>query len=245
MPVLGYRKPRPKIPCAYCGILFPVEDHVERRRYCTYACFEAHRVQQDTSQKGNVFCLVCGSEILDDSGYFSQVKNRKYCSHRCRAKDRTGIKRVTPPLAENRLHRIWEGMINRCMRTNDKDYQRYGGRGIVVCLDWLEDFRAFEAWANSHGYSSGLQIDRKNNNQGYSPENCKFSTPKEQARNRRSSTFLTAFGETKTAVEWSEDPRCEVAYQTLIARVSRQGVPHLSAITTPSRPFGQRHLKIT
>jgi hypothetical protein len=134
-------------------------------------------------------------------------------------------------------------MIGRCQNPEDKDFLRYGGRGICVCDDWKK-FRVFYAWAVENGYRVSLQVDRRDNNQGYSPSNCRFVTPRQQQRNRSDNVLINAFGETKTAKDWSEDPRCVVAYPTLIARVSRQKAPAEAAIITPSRPFGQRHVKI-
>jgi hypothetical protein len=83
-----------------------------------------------------------------------------------------------------RLYGIWKGIVKRCYNVADKRYHRYGGRGITVCAEWKDDPVAFIKWAETHGYAEDLQIDRADNNVGYSPENCRFVTAEVNARNR-------------------------------------------------------------
>lgn len=94
-------------------------------------------------------------------------------------------------------------MIGRCENPNREKYKDYGGRGIKVCSEWHQA-NNFVLWALSNGYKKGLQIDRIDNNGDYCPENCRFTTPKENSRNRRNTKRLTINGETKTVVEWCE-----------------------------------------
>lgn len=103
-----------------------------------------------------------------------------------------------------KLYNIWCGMKERCSNPNCEAYKNYGARGISVCKEWIDDFFAFENWANENGYKQGLQIDRINNNSGYSPDNCRFVTPKENNMNRRNTRYITYNGETKTLLEWAD-----------------------------------------
>ena len=87
--------------------------------------------------------------------------------------------------AGTRLYRTWASMKYRCLNSKDKGYLNYGGRGIMVCPEWVNDYIKFKNWALNNGYQEGLEIDRRDNNLGYSPENCRWVTKTEQNRNQR------------------------------------------------------------
>ena len=76
---------------------------------------------------------------------------------------------------KTRLYRIWSGMRSRTLIKTNKDYPRYGGRGITFCKEW-DDFDKFREWSNSNGYKDTLSIDRIDNDSGYSPDNCQWIT---------------------------------------------------------------------
>jgi hypothetical protein len=130
-----------------------------------------------------------------------------------------------------RLYNIYNSMIGRCLNPKIRQYKDYGGRGIAVCDEWLSNYEAFREWAHSHGYADDLTIERKDVNGHYCPENCCWIPKALQGRNRRDHRLLTAFGETKSAIEWADDPRCAVGYTTLMGRLYAWDVEQ--AITTP------------
>lgn len=98
---------------------------------------------------------------------------------------------------------LWQTMKTRCENPKRENFERYGGRGITICEEWHEA-KNFVEWALNNGYKKGLQLDRIDNDKGYSPYNCRFVTPSENSRNRRNTKYLTLGGETKSVAEWCE-----------------------------------------
>lgn len=102
---------------------------------------------------------------------------------------------------EKQLLSVWRSMLYRCNNKKDKNY---GGRGIKVCFKWKNSFKEFYDWAINNGYKKGLTLDRENFNYNYTPNNCRWITMKEQARNRRSNVFITYKGQTHCISKWAE-----------------------------------------
>lgn len=79
-------------------------------------------------------------------------------------------------MADTPIHKLWVGMKTRCYNKNVKIYKYYGGRGIKVCDRWHQFINFYEDMGDR---PKGLQLDRINNDGDYSPENCRWVTPKE------------------------------------------------------------------
>lgn len=140
---------------------------------------------------------------------------------------------------KSRVWRIWRAMMFRCYQKSHEAQKRYSSNGITVCPEW-RSYRTFMEWAQASGYADGLEIDRINNDLGYSPDNCRWATRQENQRNRGNNLReIPAFGEMRTPIHWSEDDRCKVSYHTLLKRLAA-GWPVEIAIATPSQHGGVR-----
>ena len=133
----------------------------------------------------------CGNEFDVLCFNLSGQSTCSSCSH-----EKMRFANRTHGFSTCRVHRIWVRMLLRCEDKGNRAYPDYGGRGITVCEEW-HDFETFQKWAMSSGYDDSLTIDRKDNDSGYRPDNCRWATYKVNARNRRGLRLVTAFGENK------------------------------------------------
>jgi len=114
------------------------------------------------------------------------------------------------------IYSIWCGIIQRCNNQNHKKYKDYGGRGIKICKNWLK----FENFLRDMGNppTNKHQIDRIDNNKGYSKNNCRWATTKEQMRNTRWNHLITFRGKTQPLSAWSEE--LNINYDCLERRIN-------------------------
>ena len=131
---------------------------------------------------------------------------------------------------DHRLYPVWHAMFDRCYRKKDKRYNDYGGRGITVCKRWNNLNNFIEDMYPS--FKEGLQIDRTDNNKGYSPENCRWANRFEQAQNKSSNINLTHNNQTLTLSEWSRI--VNIPYGTLWERIKILKWSAERTLTTPS-----------
>ena len=147
-------------------------------------------------QKGGSYCHECGTH-----------PNKKYTVN---IKDSSGN--------FTRLYRIFMGIKQRCLDTNYHSYGNYGGRGIAVCSEWLNNYEAFYEWATSNGYSDELSIDRIDVDGNYEPSNCRWATAKEQANNRTSNRLIEHNGEMYTMQQLAD--KLELSHEALGYRIA-------------------------
>jgi len=120
-------------------------------------------------------CKTCDKEFRSYPSSGSQ-----YCSYGCYYSSR-----VKHGGRRTRIYNVWSNMNKRCHNPKSSRYRDYGGRGIYVCQEWRDSFTSFRDWALSHGYQRDLEIDRIDNNGGYSPDNCRFVTRSQNNMNTR------------------------------------------------------------
>lgn len=146
-------------------------------------------------------CQHCGLEYI---GPLYEIKNglRKYCSSSCgwASHRRTGPK---PPRNRPPERQAWDNLKSRCLNPAHPGYHRYGGRGITICDAWKNSYETFLADVGLRP-SPAHSIDRIDNNRGYEPGNCRWSTRSEQGRNKRANHLLTFNGVTDCVAGWAD-----------------------------------------
>lgn len=123
----------------------------------------------------------------------------------------------------------WHSMRTRCINKQNKDYHKWGGKGIKICERW----NSFTNFLEDMGERPGIEysLDRIDSNKDYSPENCKWSSIKEQNRNRSGLRLITINEITKCIGEWSEISGVHCA--TITGRLNRNWKPHDAVFTPP------------
>lgn len=185
-------------------------------------------IERTVSTNKNVKWLCeCGNEV---SVFGIDLKSGKTQSCGCIHSEQLAERNYKHGLSDTRQMRIWRGIKDRCYNIKNEAYPDYGGRGIIVCNEWLNDFQTFYDWAMQNGYADNLTIDRIDVNGNYEPCNCRWATRKEQNNNTRSNRYITFNGETHTMAEWAKIK--SISYGALRQRLYR-GWNIEKALNTP------------
>lgn len=142
----------------------------------------------------------CGAESIVRAQY---LRSGHTTSCGCWKREVPGTWTLKHGQSNSRLYKIWRNMVRRTTDPNFPDYPNYGGRGITVCQEWRE---SFEAFARDMGptHRNDLTLDRIDNEGSYEPDNCRWATAIEQARNKRSNRLITFDGKTMPVSAWAE-----------------------------------------
>ena len=170
----------------------------------------------------------CGKEVttLANALVTKSTTSCGLCTKRHYAEKRKMPHRKTP------IYRKYWSMIDRCCNKSSKVWDRYGGRGITVCDRWKNSFDVF---LEDMGFPPpGTSLDRIDNNKGYSPDNCRWATMKEQQRNRRDNRYLEHNGEKLCITDWGK--KLGVSQQAIQYRL-KNGYLIEDALTKPFRVF--------
>lgn len=128
----------------------------------------------------------CGKETVVAT---SELRSGKTKSCGCLQKEKAALigkkYHTIHGMDGTRIYQCWKDMKRRCYNPKTKSFKNYGGRGILVCNDWLHNFQAFHEWAMANGYRDNLTIDRIDVNGNYEPSNCQWIPLSEQPKNRR------------------------------------------------------------
>lgn len=124
----------------------------------------------------------CGSIIVTHLACLRRKNFTKSCG--CLSVEKLIKRKKTHGLSKHPTYLLWESIKRRCYNKNAPSYSDYGRRGVIMCDEWKNDPKAFIEWALENGWKKELTIDRILGTLGYSPNNCRFITSKENGRNR-------------------------------------------------------------
>lgn len=191
---------------------------------CKCSCGKEKEIARTNLRSGDI--RSCGCKT---SEFLSKALRGKYIIH--------GQACNNKPSPE---WRAWFGAFSRCYNKYNPSYKRYGGRGIKVCSRWKESFQNFFDDMGPKP-SPKHSLDRVNNNGDYSPDNCRWSSAKEQQNNRSNNRLISFNGKTKTLTAWAEE--VGVRRDTLWRRIVVQEWSIERALTTATIPPKLRRTK--
>ena len=144
------------------------------------------------------------------------LKGQKQISCGCVRARNLITQNIKHGLSKSQIYYRWCGMIKRCRNPHCKQYPNYGGRGIAVCGRWL----VFENFLEDMGHPpKGMSLDRKDNNLGYSKENCRWATRKEQSRNTSRNRIMLVADQKLVAKDAAK--KVGLSYSKVLGRLHR------------------------
>ena len=147
-------------------------------------CKYINEVEATHSRRG-VFECSCGKKFI---AYQYQIKNGNTKSCGCLRRKGNRLKHGDNKVGDmNNLYSLWIAIKQRCYNPNRKQYSDYGGRGINVYSEWINDYSTFKKWIlnNIGERPKGLTLDRINNDGNYEPNNLRWANRITQRQNRR------------------------------------------------------------
>ena len=171
------------------GLQFATKKSKEKRRYVVLECSECNNTLRTSASSGkNQTTSICMNCF-----------------------------RTTHGKSNTRIHRVLVYMKQRCYNKKNTNFEYYGGRGVSICDEWINNPEIFEAWSLANGYKEHLTIDRENNDGNYTPDNCRWVTKSIQARNQRKLRKNNTSG--YKCVHWCEKDKAWVASITIDNRL--------------------------
>ena len=138
----------------------------------------------------------CGNKLIVTSSNLTRLHTKSCGCHRWDG---------THKMSDSRIYRIFNDMRTRCYLPAHHSYYLYGGRGIRICDEWLNNREAFLRWALDNGYAENLTLDRIDSNGDYSPENCRWVDRYVQANNTSRNVYLEYDGREQTIAQWCRE----------------------------------------
>lgn len=163
-------------------------------------------------------CRECGSKFIAQV-YKIKIEETRSCG--CLQSKNTSKANTKHGLLSHPLYGVWKSMKGRCYNSNVSQYKDYGGRSVVVCDEWKDNFIEFYKWGIKNGWDKNKQLDKdiKGSSLIYSPDTCSFVSAKKNSNKRRSSRFIEYKGDIKTVSEWAD--YFNISLKNLYQRMSR------------------------
>lgn len=178
------------------------------------------------TRKGLVVCDCTPDKSYEMNIYNLGTGHTQSCG--CYAVEKATSDSTTHGYSKSQVYKIYMGMIARCYKENSTSYPRYGAKGVSVCNRWKESFENF--LEDMGEPPEGMSLDREDNKGNYTPENCRWSTNKQQSNNRSNNILINYKGKTQTLSQWAEE--LGFNYHSLIYRLER-GWSHEKTLSTP------------
>lgn len=176
--------------------------------------------------KSSIYILCeceCGEKTVVKKFSLTSGKTKSCGCHRKRVQSEKAKNQKIHGLSDTRFYRIWSGMKNRCEKPNNNQYHNYGAKGIAVCESWQtfqnfadDMYESYLSFKQEHGEDTA-SIDRIDSNGNYEPDNCKWATQLEQARNRGDNISIVIDGKEYTTLS-QVAKEFDLNYQTVVQR---------------------------
>ena len=198
---------------------------------------EPYRIPSGKTYRQVLLRCDCGIECVKK---LAQLRFGRIKSCGCLHRDLLAQRNHRHGLTDSPEYSTWANMLTRCQNPNHKDWKLYGGKGVTVCPEW----QSFDRFYTDMGPKPqpGLTLDRIDSGLGYSPGNCRWATPRQQARNISTNRILTHEGQTMCSAEWAE--QTGINPRTISQRLAR-GWPVGRVLTTPVGGFRANNRLVT
>ena len=181
----------------------------------------------------------CGNEVIVLG---SNLRSEHTTSCGCYNRERVAEASTTHGMCKTRIYSVWRDMLQRAgviKGASEEVKRNYQDRGITVCDEWLV-FENFQDWALSHGYSDDLEIDRRDNDKGYCPDNCQWVSRRENVNNRRNTIRLEdgtplAMFCSKVGIQTRENGKTAKQYKRILYAYRKHHKAHPELVEAANR----------
>lgn len=175
-------------------------------------------VKKENKKRYSCFRCKCGNTFVSQL-YKVKILETRSCG--CIFIESVKKSNSTHGLTNHKLYGVWKSMKSRCYTHSANQFNDYGGRGVIVCDEWKNNFINFYNWAIENGWKDGMQLDKDilGNGMIYSPEYCLFVTPKQNSNKKKSNKYIYYNGENRTISEWAD--YFSISVKKLYQRLSR------------------------